>query len=99
MIWLCFSLEAPSIVGGGKDKAQAQAQALAAFNPAAAPLDHGQNPEKDKDTASAEREYRAAIEASHGSSQSWLHLAQFFAHTKHLDEWRRPFARSGVEPG
>jgi tetratricopeptide (TPR) repeat protein len=41
---------------------------------------------KNKDAASAEREYRAAIEASHGASRAWLHLAQFLARANRLDE-------------
>lgn len=81
-----FYFSAPGIVGGGKDKARAQAEALAPFNPAVAHYIAGQIAERGKDTASAEREYRAAIEASHGTAHAWLHLAQFLAHTNRLDE-------------
>ena len=81
-----FYFSAPGIVGGGKDKARAQAEALASFNPAVAHYVTGQIAERNKDTASAEHEYRAAIEASHGTAQAWLHLAQFMAHTNRLDE-------------
>ena len=81
-----FYNSAPGIVGGGKDKARAQAEALAAFNPAVADYVTGQIAEKDKDKATAERAYRAAIETSHGTAQTWLHLAQFLARSKRLDE-------------
>lgn len=81
-----FYMEAPSIVGGGKDKARAQAEALAGFNPALADYVTARIAEKDKDKATAERAYRAAIETSHGTAQAWLHLAQFLAHNKRLDE-------------
>lgn len=81
-----FYIEAPSIVGGGKDKARAQAEALAGFNPALADYVMGRIAEKDKDKATAERAYRAAIETSHGTAQAWLHLAQFMAHNQRLDE-------------
>lgn len=81
-----FYLEAPSIVGGGQDKARAQADALFAFNPAMAHWVLARIAGKNKDFAAAEHEYKAAIEASHGTAQNWLHLAQFLAHAKRLDE-------------
>ena len=81
-----FYLEAPGIVGGGKDKARQQADALLALNPTMAHWVLGRIAGKNKDTAGAEREYRAAIEASHGAAQAWLHLAQFLAHANRLDE-------------
>ena len=81
-----FYLEAPSIVGGGQDKARAQADALFAFNPAMAHWVLARIAGKNKDLTAAEHEYKAAIEASHGTAQNWLHLAQFLAHVKRLDE-------------
>ncbi len=74
-----FYLEAPSIVGGGQDKARAQADALLSINPAMAHWVLATIAARNKDNAAAERKYRAAIEASHGSAQNWLHLAQFLA--------------------
>ena len=81
-----FYLEAPGIVGGGKDKARAQADVLASLNPAMAHYMNGRIAEKNKDTATAEREYRAAIEASHGGAHAWLNLALFYRHQNRLDE-------------
>jgi tetratricopeptide (TPR) repeat protein len=81
-----FYLEAPSIVGGGQDKARAQADALLLFDP---PIGHwvlASIAGKNKNTVIAEREYRAAIESSHGTAHNWLHLAQFLAHVNRLDE-------------
>src|SRR5260221_12301788 len=58
-----FYLEAPGIVGGGKDKAQTQADALAALKPAMQHYIQGRIAEKNnKDNVTAEREYKAAIE-------------------------------------
>jgi tetratricopeptide (TPR) repeat protein len=79
-----FYLEAPGIVGGGRDKAEAQAQALAALDPAKAGYLKGRIAEKKKDLVAAEKEYRAAIEASHGSALTWFNLALFF---KHQERW------------
>jgi tetratricopeptide (TPR) repeat protein len=81
-----FYLEAPGIVGGGKDKALKQAEALASLNPAMTHYTNGRIAEKNKDTATAEREYHAAIEASHGGAHAWLNLALFCRHQNRLDE-------------
>jgi tetratricopeptide (TPR) repeat protein len=81
-----FYLEAPGIVGGGKDKARGQAGVLASLNPAMAHYINGRIAEKNKDTATAEREYRSAIEASHGGAHAWLNLALFYRHQNRLDE-------------
>lgn len=81
-----FYLEAPGIVGGGKDKARAQADVLASLIPAMAHYINGRIAEKNKDTPTAEREYRAAIEASQGGAHSWLNLALFYRHQNRLDE-------------
>ena len=81
-----FYLEAPSIVGGGQDKARAQADALLSINPAMAHWIRASIAGHNKDGAMAEREYRAAIDASHGSAQNWLHLAQFLARSGRFAE-------------
>jgi tetratricopeptide (TPR) repeat protein len=81
-----FYLQAPPIVGGGKDKARAQADALMPSNPGVGHWVLARIAAKEKDTASAEREYRASIDTSHGTAQSWLHLAQFLARANRLDE-------------
>jgi tetratricopeptide (TPR) repeat protein len=81
-----FYLEAPGIVGGGRDKAEAQIQQLASLDPAKADYLKGRLAEKKKDSATAEREYRAAIEASHGSALTWFNLALFFRHQQRWNE-------------
>jgi tetratricopeptide (TPR) repeat protein len=81
-----FYLEAPGIVGGGKDKALSQADLLVPLNPAMAHWIKGRVAEKNKDNVAAEKEYRAAIEASQGGARAWLNLAGFYRHTNHLDE-------------
>lgn len=84
-----FYLDAPGIVGGGKDKARAQADAVAPLHPAIAHWIAGQIAEKNKDDVSAEREYRAAIEASHSSVRYWVELAIFFHHINRLEEMEK----------
>jgi tetratricopeptide (TPR) repeat protein len=81
-----FYLEAPGIVGGGRDKAEAQAQALAALDPVKAGYLKGRIAEKKKDLVGAEKEYRAAIEDSHGSALTWFNLALFFRHQQRWND-------------
>jgi tetratricopeptide (TPR) repeat protein len=81
-----FYLEAPGIVGGGKDKALAQAELLAPLNPAMAHWVKARVAERNKDHVAAEKEYRAAIEASQGGARAWLNLAGFYRHLNRLDD-------------
>jgi tetratricopeptide (TPR) repeat protein len=81
-----FYLEAPAIVGGGKDKARAQAALMTPLNPAMAHWVIARIAERNKDNADAEKEYRAAIEASHGGARAWVNLAGFYRHTNRFDD-------------
>lgn len=81
-----FYAEAPAIIGGGKDKARQQAEALMFLNPAMGHWVLARIAEKDKDPALAEREYRAEIAASHGGVRGWLHLANFLKYAHRYDE-------------
>jgi tetratricopeptide (TPR) repeat protein len=81
-----FYLEAPAIVGGGKDKARAQAALLAPLNPAIAHWVLARIAEKNKDNVEAEQEYRAAIDASHGGARAWVNLAGFYRHINRFDD-------------
>jgi len=89
-----FYLEAPGIVGGGRDKAEAQIQVLAALDPAKADYLKGRIAEKKKDVVTAEREYRAAIEAGHGSALTWFNLALFFRHQQRWNDMEDAIQRA-----
>ncbi|HZW79825.1 MAG TPA: tetratricopeptide repeat protein [Candidatus Deferrimicrobiaceae bacterium] len=81
-----FYLEAPGIVGGGEDKALAQADLLMAMNPAMGDWVRARIAQKKKDNAVAEKEYRAAIDDSRGGARAWVSLAGFYTRTGRLDE-------------
>jgi len=81
-----FYAEAPAFIGGGKDKARQQAEALMFLNPAMGHWVLARIAEKDKDPALAEREYRAEIAASRGGVRGWLDLANFLEHAHRYDE-------------
>jgi tetratricopeptide (TPR) repeat protein len=93
-----FYIEAPGIVGGGKDKARAQADALTRLDPAMSHWVAGRIAEKNKDDEIAEREYRAAVAISHGGAHSWLNLAIFFRHTNRLDEMEQAIHTMETRP-
>lgn len=80
-----FYLEAPGIVGGGRDKAQQQANSLLVLDPARAHWVNARIAEKRRDYATAEKEYRDAIDAGHGSASAWLNLGLFYRHRNQLD--------------
>src|SRR5581483_398966 len=89
-----FYLEAPGIMGGGKDKAIAQAETLSRLNPAKAHWVSARLAEKHKDYATAEQEYKAAIDASHGSPEAWLDLEIFYRHVNRLDDMQKTIAQA-----
>jgi tetratricopeptide (TPR) repeat protein len=81
-----FYVEAPGIVGGGKDKASAAADRLMALNPAMSHWIAARIAEKNKNPVEAEREYRAGIAVSHGAAREWVDFAIFLRHANRLDE-------------
>ncbi|MFI5108278.1 MAG: tetratricopeptide repeat protein [Terriglobales bacterium] len=81
-----FYMEAPSFLGGGKDKALAQAEMLASQDEAAAHWIKARLAERGKQFDSAEREYRAAIAASPHPGGRWLDLAGFYRTHERLDQ-------------
>src|SRR5438477_4492381 len=93
-----FYLEAPGIVGGGQDKARSQADQVAKLNPAKAHWIQGRLAEKNKDLSAAEKEYRAAIDASHGGANAWLNLALFYRKNSRLDEMQDALKQAAAAP-
>lgn len=93
-----FYLEAPSILGGGDDKARAQATALSRFAPVQAHYVLGRLAEKNKDQRSAEKEYRAAVDSSAGNAHDWLNLALFYRHQNRLKDMEQALQRAVSAP-
>jgi len=81
-----YYLEAPGFLGGGKDKAEAQARELMHLDPTKAYWVTGRLAEKKKDFKAAESEYRKAIPASNGRADAWLNLAAFYRHIGRFDQ-------------
>jgi tetratricopeptide (TPR) repeat protein len=93
-----FYLDAPGIMGGGQDKSRAQADQLAQLSPEKAHYVLGRLAEKNKDQALAEKEYRAAIDASKGQALEWFNLALFYKHNNRSDEMEKILQRAADAP-
>jgi Flp pilus assembly protein TadD len=93
-----FYIEAPGIVGGGEDKARAQAKQIGAKDPARQHWVYARIAEKNHDMATAEHEYHRMIDASKGDSEAWLNLALFFCHAKRYDDMERALIATSEAP-
>ncbi len=93
-----FYIEAPGIVGGGQEKARAQARLIGATDPAREHWVYARIAEKNHDSATAEREYHRMIDVSNGDSEAWLNLALFFRHQKRYDEMEQTLVRTSQAP-
>jgi cytochrome c-type biogenesis protein CcmH/NrfG len=81
-----FYADAPGFLGGGKDKARAEAEQIAALDPAAAHEMKAVLAEKDSDVAAAEAERRAAVTASSNDGTYWVNLASFYRRHERYNE-------------
>lgn len=73
-----FYKDAPSIVGGGMDKAGAIAQRLDSVSPARAAELRGRMAEARKDYGTAEREFKQAVTVSPHPAAQWMNLGSFY---------------------
>lgn len=81
-----FYIEAPGIMGGGKDKAYAQAKSVEVRDTATAHWIRARVAEKDKRYEVAEGEYKAAIQDSGDRADNWLSLASFYRRQNRIAE-------------
>jgi tetratricopeptide (TPR) repeat protein len=93
-----FYLAAPGIVGGGEQKARAQAQFIATVNPAREHWVYARIAEQKKDTATAEREYHQYIDLSQGDAEAWLNLALFLRRQRRYDEMEQAIVKLSQAP-
>ncbi|MGB9072813.1 MAG: tetratricopeptide repeat protein [Terriglobales bacterium] len=93
-----FYLEAPGIVGGGQDKARAQAKVIGSVSPDREHWIYARIAEKNRDAAAAEREYRQVIDLSHGDAESWLNLALFLRRQKRYAEMEQAIVKVRQAP-
>lgn len=93
-----FYLEAPGMVGGGQDKARAQAVIIGKTSAAKEHWVYARIAEKNKDVPSAEKEYRAATGAGKGDAEAWLNLAMFLRKQQRYEEMEAALRKATVTP-
>jgi tetratricopeptide (TPR) repeat protein len=93
-----FYVEAPSFLGGGKDRALREVDAIMPLNPGMAHWIYARVAEKEKDSARAEREYRAEIAASHSAARAWIDYAIFLRHAGRLDDMEQALEKLESSP-
>ena len=91
-----FYIDAPGMMGGGTDKAKAQADAVAAREPATGKFIEAKIAEKNKDYPAAEKKYRDAIQASKTPAEQWLNLAAFYKDRKRTKEMMDAVRKAAV---
>lgn len=80
-----YYIDAPSIVGGGFDKAALLADRSAAQLPQNAHRTRAMSAEKQKDYGTAEREFRAAVAVAN-KPDAWADLGAFYSRLSHNDQ-------------
>ena len=81
-----FYRQAPGVVGGGIEKAQAIAAQLDKVDPARAHELRGRIAEQRKDYPTAEQEFKQAVAAGAHPALQWTTLAGFYSRRKRFDE-------------
>lgn len=81
-----FDVDAPAIVGGGINRAQALVPQLEAVNSAAAFTLRAHIAESQRDYASAESDFKAAIARSPQPPSAWMDLASFYRRRGRIDD-------------
>ncbi len=89
-----FYLEAPSLVGGGQDKAAAEASEIQRLEPAQADLIRARIAEKKKDYAVAETQIKQAIHDNPTAAGPWMALAHLYRVTERFDDMQAAIDRA-----
>jgi len=90
-----FYIEAPGIMGGGRDKAEAQADIIAAKEPSTAHWIRAKLAEKDKNLTAAEAEYKAAAQDGNRPDM-WLALASYYRRQRRFDEMEQAIHKAAA---
>lgn len=81
-----FYVEAPSMIGGGADRAAGMAERLSALDKGKSHWVRARLAQKNKDYGTAERELQAAIRESGNNGEYWLNLAHLYGDMKRWND-------------
>ncbi len=93
-----FYTEAPSIMGGGADKARAQAAQVAQYDQAVSHWILAIVAEKDKRYPDAENELRQAIKVAKNPAQYWMNLASLYRRRSRFDDMQKAISQALAQP-
>ncbi len=93
-----YYIEAPGFMGGGHDKAREQAKLIGKISPGKEHWVYARIAEKNKDFATAEREYRRMIEEGKGDAEAWLNLAFFYRNQKRYNDMEQAIVKMHQAP-
>ena len=94
-----YYTDAPSIMGGGVDKARDQAAQVAKYDQATSHWILSMIAEKEKRYPDAENELRQAIKVARNPAQYWMNLASFFRRRSRLDDMQSAISQALAQPG
>jgi Tfp pilus assembly protein PilF len=93
-----YYVEAPSIMGGGLDKAREQASLVSKYDAAASHWILFKIAEKDKHYDEAEQQLQAAIKVARNPAQYWMNLASFYRGRSRPDDMLKAISQAVAQP-
>ena len=93
-----YFVEAPSIMGGGLDKARDQAVQVAKYDEATSHWILALIASKDKNLAETESQLQQAIKVAKDPSQYWMNLASFYSHHARPDDMQKAISQALAQP-
>jgi tetratricopeptide (TPR) repeat protein len=94
-----YYIEAPGFMGGGMDKARAQADATERFDVATSHLIRARMAQQKKEFDQAELEFKAAIATAKNPASYWINLASFYQNRGRMPEMEKAISTSVAVPG
>jgi tetratricopeptide (TPR) repeat protein len=93
-----YYTDAPSIMGGGPDKARDQATQVAKYDQATSHWILAIVAEKDKRYPDAEKELQQAIKVAKNPAQYWMSLASFYRRRSRFDNMQKAISQALAQP-
>lgn len=93
-----YYTDAPSIMGGGTDKARDQAAQVATYDQAMSHWILAIVAEKEKRYPDAEKELREAIKVAKNPAQYWMNLASFYRRRSQPDNMQKAISQAVAQP-
>jgi tetratricopeptide (TPR) repeat protein len=94
-----YYTEAPTVMGGGMDKARDQAAQVAKYNSAKSHLMLARVAEKEKQFPEAESQLRQATAEAKDLAEYWLELAAFYRSRSRLDDMQKALETALLQHG